>query len=126
MVTTGAEMPILNGMASAAWAGAAAACSATPSATAAMLNFVKRIGSSKCLARSRAAISALRTVIGPVNVAPVALGPDILLDEAPDGVFDGVEARLAFYGQPARALERDRDALLHHSRPAGEHDDAVS
>src|SRR5262249_60292167 len=58
--------------------------------------------------------SALKTVIGPVNVAPVAFGPDILLGEGPDHVLDGVQTRLAFHGQPPRPLR----AFLEHQRAA--------
>src|SRR6516225_6801658 len=117
MVTTGAEMPILNGIGSAARAGVAAA----------LRNLPDRIASSwSCPSLSIARIHhALETATAPVNVAPVAVGLHILLDQAPDAIFDCVETRLAFQRQPARALDGDCDRLLDRSRPAGKDHDTV-
>jgi hypothetical protein len=42
----------------------------------------------------------VRNSLAPVNGAPVGLGG--LLDEAPDAVLDGVEARLALPLEPPR------------------------
>src|SRR5262245_36846214 len=129
MVTTGAEMPILNGIGSAARAGVAAAQSANAiSKVAVMRNLPDRIASSRSLAPRYPIVRtrhALETATAPVNVAPVAVGLHILLDQAPDAVFDCVEARLAFHRQPARALDGDRDCLLDLSRPAGKDHDPV-
>src|SRR5262245_31527392 len=126
MVTTGAEMPILNGIGSAASAVAVLNASARPSAAA-----VVRKKSDRMLllpgvgARCDRAVRSYGLGIGvdPVNGAPVALGR--LLDETPDAVLDGVEARLALHLEPARALDRNRDDVLDPPRPAGEHHDAV-
>src|SRR5262249_46636860 len=102
MVTTGAEMPILNGVGSAARADVAAAPSANAnSEPAAMTTLPNRIASSRSLAPVIVARihHALETAIALVNVAPVAVGLHVLLDQAPDAIFDCVETRLAFHRQ---------------------------
>src|SRR5512133_576084 len=63
--------------------------------------------------------NGLETGIPAVNGAPVAVGLHILLDQAPDAVFDAVKARLAFHGQAARALDCHRNDVLDLPRPAG-------
>src|SRR5215510_15768601 len=63
------------------------------------------------------------TSVASILVTPAAI--DILLDQAPDPVLDGVKARFALETQRARSLDRDRDDLLHLARPTGEDDDAV-
>src|SRR5262249_17291835 len=128
MVTTGAEMPILNGIGSAARAHVAAAPSANAnSETAAMPNLPNRIASSRSLPPVIVARihHALETAIALVNVAPVAVGLHVLLDQAPDAIFDCVETRLAFHRQPARALDSYWDRLFDLSRPAGKDHDTV-
>src|SRR5262245_17464784 len=129
MVTTGAEMPILNGIGSAARADVAAAPSANAnSETAAAPKLPNRIASSRSLpppvivARIH---HALETAIALVNVAPVAVGLHVLLDQAPDVIFDCMETRLAFHRQPARAFDSHRDRLFDLSRPAGKDHDTV-
>src|SRR6266851_8437069 len=117
MVTTGAEMPILNGLRSAATEGAA---SARPSKVAMMRTVRVNMVSSH---------NGLETGIAPVNGRPVAIGRQsglhVLLDQAPDAVLDRMETRLALHAQRPRALDLDRDALLDPSGPPREHDDAV-
>src|SRR6516165_223861 len=121
MVTTGAEMPILNGVGSAARADDAAPSANANSETAAMRNLPNRIVSSRSLPPVIVARihHALETAIALVNVAPVAVGLHVLLDQAPDAIFDCVETRLAFHRQPARAFDGHRNRLLDLSRPAG-------
>src|SRR5262245_51069557 len=68
---------------------------------------------------------ALETAIALVNVAPVAVGLHVLLDQAPDVIFDCMETRLAFHRQPARAFDSHRDRLFDLSRPAGKDHDTV-
>src|SRR5262252_7056784 len=127
MVTTGAEMPILNGIGSAARAGVAAAQSANAISKAAVMRNLTALHPPGAwpLVIDRATRHALETATAPVNVAPVAVGLHILLDQAPDAVFDCVEARLAFHRQLARSLDGDRDRLLDLSRPAGKDHDPV-
>src|SRR5262245_24826765 len=126
MVTTGAEMPILNGVGSAARADVAAAPSANANSETAA-NLPNRIASSRSLAPVIVARihHALETAIALVNVAPVAVGLHVLLDQAPDAIFDCVETRLAFHRQPARAFDGHRDRLLDLSRPTGKDHDTV-
>src|SRR6516164_9680076 len=129
MVTTGAEMPILNGMGSAAWAGPAAAPSANarPSEAAVMRSVPDRIVSSlepPSLSIERTH-QALETAIAAVNVAAVAVNLHVLFDQTPDAVFDCMETRLAFYRQPARPRDGQRDGGSDLSRPAGKDRDAV-
>src|ERR1700710_454197 len=112
MVTTGAEMPILNGINSAAVAAAGAAqtvraklVSARPRQAAVLRNMPISMASSLQRVLGSIELSAhngLGTGIAAVNRAPVAIGPHVLLDQAPDTVFDLVETRLAFHLQPAR------------------------
>src|SRR5215472_14613065 len=128
MVTTGAEMPILNGIGSAACAGAAApSANARPSEAAVMRSVPDRIESSlelPSLSIERTH-QALETAIAAVNVAAVAVSLHVLFDQTPDAVFDCMETRLAFYRQLARALDVHRDCLLDLPRPAGRDRDAV-
>src|SRR6516164_5100826 len=129
MVTTGAEMPILNGIGSAAWVGAAAAPSANarPSEAAVMRSVPDRIASSlelPSLSIERTH-QALETAIAAVNVAAVAVNLHVLFDQTPDAVFNCMETRLAFYRQTARALDVHGDGLLDLPRPAGKDRDAV-
>src|SRR5216684_2379762 len=65
------------------------------------------------------------TGLARVDAPPVASAFDVVLDQAPDAVLDGVEARLALQAERARALDRDRDLVLDPARPPGEDHDAV-
>src|SRR5262245_22973397 len=128
MVTTGAEMPILNRIGSAARADVAAVPSANAnSKTAAMPNLPNRIASSRSLPplSIERIHQALETAIALVNVAPVAVGLHVLLDQAPDAIFDCMETRLAFHRQPPRAFDGYWERLFDLSRPAGKDHDAV-
>src|SRR5262249_27764444 len=126
MVTTGAEMPILNGIGSAARADVAPSANAN-SETAAMPNLPNRIASSRSLPPVIGARihHALETAIALVNVPPVASALHVLLDQAPDAIFDCVEPRFAFHRQSARALDSHWDRLFDLSRPAGKDYDTV-
>src|SRR5262249_19997204 len=68
---------------------------------------------------------ALETAIARVNVAPVAVGLHVLLDQAPDAIFDCMETCLAFHRQPTRAFDGHWDRLFDLSRPAGKDHDTV-
>src|SRR3954453_15229317 len=133
MVTTGAEMPILNGVSSAAAAGDAAPSVRPRLASARQATVLRNLP-------IRMAFSSLKRVpgwielsadkglgigIAAVNRAAVAIRPHVLLDQAPDAILDRMETRLAFQRQPARPLDRHRDDVLDAPRPAGEPRDAV-
>src|SRR3954468_19923874 len=128
MVTTGAEMPILNGISSAAAAGDAAPSASARQATVLRDMPIRMAFSSlKAGARLDRAVrpNGLGIGIAAVNRAAVAIRPHVLLDQAPDAILDRMETRLAFQRQPARPLDRHRDDFLDASRPAGEHRDTV-
>src|ERR1700731_742538 len=49
----------------------------------------------------------------------------VLLDQPPDAIFQGMEARLPFHANRTRSLDVDRDALLDLAGASAEDHDAV-
>ena len=124
----GAEIPILNGINSAAVAHGTAAPSVSATQVAILQDMPIRIASSLRRVPGSVELSACNGLgigIAPVNRAPVAVGPHVLLDQAPDAVLDLMETRLALHGQPPWPLDRHRDDVLDLSRTAAEHHDAI-
>src|SRR5215831_20141558 len=105
MVTTGAEMPILNGIGSAAWAGAAAAPSANarPSEAAVMRSVPDRIASSLELpvVIDRADPPSSRNCDRCGQRCGGCGQPSRPLRSDPDGVFECLETRPAVFSQTA-------------------------
>src|SRR3954454_5988668 len=128
MVTTGAEMPILNGISSAAAAGDAAPSASARQATVLRNKPIRMAFSSLKRVPGWIELSAhngLGIGIAAVNRAAGAIRPHVLLDQAPEADRERMETRLTLQRQ--RALPRDPlpDVFHHASEPSGEHRDAV-
>src|SRR2546421_10709509 len=121
MVTTGADIPILKGVSSAALPGVVRTMRATTTLSHAadfrkvpsgivFSSFPPR----SCLATRPS--SGNRLVLA---AAPFTAASHIFLDQAPDAILDGMEAGFALHPKRTRALDLDSNRFLHPAGTAG-------
>src|ERR1700730_594982 len=127
MVTTGADIPILKWVSSAALPGVVRAMRATATLSQApgFRKVPNGIVFSSFPPRSCLTTRPSRSNRLVLPVAPFTAGSHIVLDQAPDAILDGMEAGFALHPKRTRALDLDSNRFLHSARTARKNEHAV-